>query len=109
MPLYDYRCQKCKAEEERLCSFSTPSEYDCPVCGEAAGMKRQLSVPSISFLGGGWYSDGYGSPRPCQAEKAHDGDGPPKPAEPPLASDPKKENLPAGGGNCADCAYSRQK
>lgn len=59
MPLYEYRCEACGGNEEKLESFSSPSEHDCPRCGASQGMKRQLSVSAFSLNGGGWYDQGY--------------------------------------------------
>ena len=67
MPLYEYCCAKCDASEERLDSYSSPTQHDCPVCGSSGGMRRKISVPSISFSGGGWYAQGYGEAPPCKA------------------------------------------
>jgi predicted nucleic acid-binding Zn ribbon protein len=32
-------------------------------------MRRQVSAPSISFSGGGWYAQGYSGTPPCKADK----------------------------------------
>ena len=60
MPLYEYRCQACGAQEEALESFSAPTEHACPSCGAAQGMVRQLSKTAFVLAGGGWYDSGYG-------------------------------------------------
>lgn len=59
MPLYEYRCQVCGEHEERIQGYSAPSEHDCPKCGGAAGMKRQISQVAFNLSGGGWYAQGY--------------------------------------------------
>ena len=48
MPLYEYRCSACGAKEEKIQSFSAPTEHDCPQCGQgpavrsgAAAMRRR--------------------------------------------------------------------
>ena len=61
MPLYEYRCEACGAEEETLESFSAPSEHACVKCGAAQGMRRQLSKAAFVLAGGGWYDSGYGA------------------------------------------------
>ena len=83
MPLYEYCCSICNASEERLCSYSSPVEFDCPTCGRKAGMVRKLSVPSINFSGGRWYAQGYSDSPPCKADKPSGEDSPPKPAPAP--------------------------
>jgi putative FmdB family regulatory protein len=94
MPLYEYRCDACNAKEERLDSFSSPTVHDCPACGKEGGMVRLLSVPSISFAGGGWYAQGYSDTPPCKTEK------------------PKGKEQSSGNGSgkspCEDCAHNRQ-
>jgi putative FmdB family regulatory protein len=69
MPLYEYRCNACNAKEERLDSYSSPTVHDCPACGKEGGMARQISAPTISFAGGGWYAQGYSNEPPCKAGK----------------------------------------
>ncbi|MBS1767951.1 MAG: zinc ribbon domain-containing protein [Acidobacteria bacterium] len=98
MPLYEYRCG-CGAAEEAIESFSAPTEHACKACGDAQGMKRQLSASGFVLSGGGWYASGYGQ-----------GDGKPKP-EGKAAGDStpaKAESAPATpapasgcGGGCA--------
>jgi putative FmdB family regulatory protein len=47
MPLYEYRCQTCGREEERLESLTAPAAHDCPKCGFPGGMNRILSVAAV--------------------------------------------------------------
>ena len=61
MPLYEYRCETCSEKEEKLESFSAPTEHACPKCGAEAGMRRQISVTAFTLAGGGWMAQGYGS------------------------------------------------
>ncbi len=67
MPLYLYACQSCGKEHERLQKFSDPPLKKCPACGGKVAKK----ITSTSFLlkGGGWYKDGYASPKPETAKK----------------------------------------
>lgn len=50
MPLYEYRCEQCGAEEERLESLSAAPTHACPACGHAHGMRRHMSVPSLTTV-----------------------------------------------------------
>jgi len=75
MPIYEYRCEACGQQEEKLQSFSAPESHDCPECEAAGGMKRQLSAAAFSLSGGGWYAQGYGAGKATATEA-------PKPAAP---------------------------
>jgi putative FmdB family regulatory protein len=59
MPLYEYRCQVCGELEEKIQSYSAPTEHDCPKCGAPGGMTRQISQVAFNLSGGGWYAQGY--------------------------------------------------
>jgi putative FmdB family regulatory protein len=53
MPLYDYRCETCEAEFEKLVSFSEADRVRCDACGEPAS--RQVSAPGgFAFAKGGF-------------------------------------------------------
>ncbi|HET6329896.1 MAG TPA: zinc ribbon domain-containing protein [Holophagaceae bacterium] len=70
MPLYEYRCEACGAEEEALESFSAPVEHACAPCGAPLGMRRQLSRAGFVLSGGGWYATGYGQEAKKDAVKS---------------------------------------
>ena len=52
MPIYEYRCESCGQQEEKLEPMQAPAEHECHACGSQTGMKRQLSVAAIGFVGG---------------------------------------------------------
>jgi putative FmdB family regulatory protein len=62
MPLYEYECTACHKHTEKIQKFSDPEITTCPHCGGA--LRRVISAPAFSLKGGGWYADGYGSPKP---------------------------------------------
>ena len=64
MPLYEYRCDSCGEQEEKLEGFSAPTEHACAKCGKDAGMKRQISRAAFNLAGGGWHSQGYSGSAP---------------------------------------------
>jgi putative FmdB family regulatory protein len=64
MPLYEYSCQACGEKEEKLEGFDAPTEHDCAGCGQALGMRRQVSLTSFTLAGGGWMAQGYGKGTP---------------------------------------------
>lgn len=59
MPLYEYRCQVCGEQEEKIQSYAAPTQHACPKCGAEEGMKRQISQVAFNLSGGGWYAQGY--------------------------------------------------
>ena len=95
MPLYEYRCESCGEQEEKLEGFSAPVEHACPKCGSGAGMKRQISIAAFNLAGGGWEAQGYSGGAPAKgAGAAPAADKPAAPADKPA---------PAAGcaGGCA--------
>ena len=63
MPIYEYRCPKCKAEVERLQRMSEAPPR-CEACYEKhtehIQMERKVSKGSFILKGGGWADEGYG-------------------------------------------------
>lgn len=56
MPIYEYRCPNCGAEEEALQSVgATP-----PKCKCGKPMTKLVSRTNFALKGRGWYSDHYG-------------------------------------------------
>jgi putative FmdB family regulatory protein len=92
MPLYEYRCSVCGAKEEKIQSFSAPTEHDCAQCGQATGMARQLSRTAFTLSGGGWYASGYGESKAGTATTSL-----PAPESAPEAA-------PSAGGCASGCA-----
>ena len=60
MPLYEYVCESCSTEFEKLMRMSDPKP-PCPECG-ATDVKKMVSAAAFSLKGGGWYKDGYSKP-----------------------------------------------
>lgn len=58
MPIYEYRCESCGKELDKIQSFSDPPLTTCPACGEEA-LKRLISMSSFHLKGGGWYVTDY--------------------------------------------------
>ncbi len=86
MPVYEYECQECdKIFEVQQRITDDPLEA-CPNCqGE---VKKIISMTSFQLKGGGWYADGYGSPKKEESKKTE-------------KTAPACESAPAGG--CAGC------
>jgi putative FmdB family regulatory protein len=72
MPLYEYECTQCKRHTEKIQKFSDAEITACPHCGGL--LKRVITAPAISFKGGGWFKDGYGSSAPAPAKSESSGE-----------------------------------
>jgi putative FmdB family regulatory protein len=59
MPVYEFECSK-GTITERIVSMGTET-ISCPCCHKKA--KKIISRFSFELKGGGWYADGYASPR----------------------------------------------
>lgn len=60
MPVYEYRCMKCKREVELQQSINDETVPLC--CEDSCGgiaMQRVISSTSFVLVGGGWGRDGY--------------------------------------------------
>ena len=60
MPIYEYRCEKCNTQFERMQRMSDPEPSECPSCKQGP-IQRMVSRTSFQLKGGGWYSDLYSS------------------------------------------------
>jgi putative FmdB family regulatory protein len=58
MPLYEYKCDACGAQFERIRKFSDPPLEECPVCGKGP-VEKLISSPAFQFKGSGWYITDY--------------------------------------------------
>jgi putative FmdB family regulatory protein len=58
MPLYEYRCEACGHQFEKIQRFSDDPISVCPSCGQGPVVKL-LSSPAIQFKGSGWYITDY--------------------------------------------------
>ena len=56
MPLYNFRCQKCRQTIEKIQSYSD-SFPECPLCGSK--MSRLLGSPVLKFKGSGFHCTDY--------------------------------------------------
>jgi len=58
MPIYEYRCQSCGHELEKLQRLSDASLTDCPECGKST-LKRLVSAAGFRLKGAGWYETDF--------------------------------------------------
>jgi putative FmdB family regulatory protein len=63
MPLYEYECTACHRRIEKIQKFSDAELTVCPHCG--GKLERTITAAAVSFKGGGWFKDGYGSVKPA--------------------------------------------
>ena len=57
MPLYEYQCDACGRQFERIRKFSDPPLDRCPHCGGT--VHKLFSSPAIQFKGSGFYITDY--------------------------------------------------
>lgn len=58
MPIYEYRCNDCGHELEKLQRMSEAPLTDCPACGKAA-LRRLISASGFRLKGSGWYETDF--------------------------------------------------
>jgi putative FmdB family regulatory protein len=91
LPLYPYRCTKCGYRFEKIQSFDSAPETECPKCGGA--LERPLTAPGLQFKGAGWYVTDYASKsggsstESSTAEAKGAADGKPAASEKPASSE----------------------
>src|SRR3954467_8009841 len=71
MPIYEYRCDECAHQEERLQKISERPLSKCPACGKKA-YKKLLSAAGFQLKGSGWYATDFKSTGKKPAEKKAD-------------------------------------
>ena len=58
MPIYEYQCQSCDHELEKLQKISDDMLVDCPEC-EQPELKRLISAAAFRLKGSGWYETDF--------------------------------------------------
>lgn len=58
MPIYEYQCQSCGHELEKLQRMNDPALTDCPACDKSA-LKRLISAVAFRLKGSGWYETDF--------------------------------------------------
>ena len=58
MPIYEYRCESCSHELEKLQRMSDAKLTDCPECGKST-LKRLVSAAGFRLKGAGWYETDF--------------------------------------------------
>jgi len=57
MPIYEYKCEKCRKHHEIMQKITEKPLTICPSCGGA--MKKLISNTSFVLKGSGWYVTDY--------------------------------------------------
>lgn len=58
MPIYEYQCQSCGHELEKLQRMNDDALTDCPDCGKSR-LKRLISAAAFRLKGSGWYETDF--------------------------------------------------
>lgn len=69
MPIYEYACETCSHEFEKLVRIDAPRP-PCPECG--AEVRKRVSASGFILKGGGWYKDHYGLKKSGSAKSEGD-------------------------------------
>lgn len=60
MPIFDYTCQSCEYEFEKLCMTRSEEEVECPECGEVAEREEKIyGDHMIKYKGEGFHRTDY--------------------------------------------------
>lgn len=58
MPIYEYQCQSCGHDMEKLQRMSDEPLKDCPDCGKPE-LRRLVSAAGFRLKGAGWYETDF--------------------------------------------------
>jgi len=58
MPIYEYQCQNCGHELEKLQKMSDEPLKDCPKC-EHPSLSKKISAAGFRLKGTGWYETDF--------------------------------------------------
>lgn len=63
MPIYEYQCQECDHQLEKLQKISDAPLSDCPHC-EAPSLVKKISAAGFRLKGTGWYETDFKTKKP---------------------------------------------
>jgi len=70
VPIYEYQCQACGEELEKIQKMSAEPLVDCPACNEPE-LKKKISAAGFRLKGNGWYeTDFKGGSKKKQGESS---------------------------------------
>lgn len=91
MPIYEYRCQSCGHELEKLQRIADPVLKKCPACGKQR-LRRLISAAGFRLKGGGWYETDF---KQGNKRNLADGEGGRAEADKPAKKEPAAGDAPA--------------
>lgn len=69
MPIYEYVCQQCGHELEKLQKISDAALTCCPHCGQSS-LSKKISAAGFQLKGSGWYvTDFRDKGKPAETKK----------------------------------------
>lgn len=71
MPMYEYVCQNCATEIEKLQKINATPLCDCPACGQPS-LRRKISAVGFQLKGTGWYVTDFKNKPQASTAKAGD-------------------------------------
>ena len=105
MPIYEYRCESCGHELEKLQRISDAPLTDCPAC-EKPALRRLISAAGFRLKGSGWYETDFKKDNKRNVlDKPADGEG--KSSKTEETSKPAKSK--SGESKAADAAKKDSK
>jgi putative FmdB family regulatory protein len=66
MPIYEYQCQACGHQLEKLQKVNDPVLVDCPHCHKPT-LQKLMSATSFQLKGTGWYATDFKNPNKANA------------------------------------------
>jgi len=93
MPIYEYACPECGAQNEHMQKLADAPIAACPACGSGKYFKK-ISAAGFALKGSGWYATDFkgGGSKPAESKKEAE-------------SKPAESAAPAcGAGACGACA-----
>lgn len=58
MPIYEYLCENCGQELEKIQKISDAPLVNCPSCGKAS-LRKKISAVGFQLKGSGWYATDF--------------------------------------------------
>ena len=73
MPIYEYACDDCGHEFDKLQKMSEAPLSDCPACDKES-LKKKISAPGFRLSGSGWYETDFKSDKQKNLSKSDSAD-----------------------------------